>query len=326
MPELVWDKVGDRTFESGLDRGVLYLPGCVAVPWNGLTEVVENFDKETSPVYFDGMKISDLVVLGDFSATMKAVTYPDEFIEVEGLGRMREGLFLGDQPPKTFGLCYRTQVGNDFEGPVAGYKIHIIYNVTAIPSQKTMATISGDPNLTEFEWTLTAIPEEVPGFRPSAHVVVDTRTLDPYLIAQIEQMLYGNTYADACLLPMSDLVDLIDGWFRVKIIDNLDGTWTAITIYDGIIVYLDPVDTIFQILGVNAVYLNDYTYIVKDTIDASEIPQILIIDNGDGTWTASTDHDNLIVPIDATTVEIRNANTVPAGTDRYRISNTAETS
>ncbi len=109
---MVWDRVGDRVYETGLDKGVLYLPDGSAVPWNGLTAIIEQFNKESSSVYYDGMKISDLVVLGEFAASMKAVTYPDEFVELEGLGSPRGGLFFGDQRPQTFGLCYRTQIGN----------------------------------------------------------------------------------------------------------------------------------------------------------------------------------------------------------------------
>ena len=136
MPILEWDKVGERYYETGIDRGVLYMPDGSAVPWNGLTSVIEHFDKSTSPVYYDGMKISDLVSLGDFSATMKAVTYPEEFVEIEGSAKLRNGLFVGDQPPQTFCLCYRTKIGNDVDGVDSGYKIHLIYNLTAIPSDK----------------------------------------------------------------------------------------------------------------------------------------------------------------------------------------------
>ncbi len=102
MPGLVWDQVGDRVYETGLDKGVLYLPDGSAVPWNGLTSIIEKFDKESSPIYYDGMKIADLVVLGDFSASMKAVTYPDEFVELEGLVSPKRGTVFGDQRPQTF--------------------------------------------------------------------------------------------------------------------------------------------------------------------------------------------------------------------------------
>lgn len=320
MTALKWGKVGDRNFETGLDRGVLYLPDGSAVPWNGLTSIIESFDKETQPVYFDGMKINNLVALGDFSASMKAVTYPDEFIEFEGLGKVNNGVYYADQPPQYFGLCYRTQVGNDLDGSAVGYKIHILYNVTAIPTDKTYATISADPSLVEFEWEISAVPEEVPGFRPTAHIVLDTRNVDPWLITEIEELLYGGSVANASLLPMSELVDRLNDFFRVKIIDNGDGTWTAITDREGFI-FVDDFG-LFTLIGVNAVYISTVEYILSDTRDVADVPQIQINDNGDGTWSARTDQDNIIVTVDVGEVEIRNANIVIINSTTYQISDT----
>jgi len=323
MPGIVWDRVGDRVYETGLDKGVLYLPDGSAVPWNGLTSIIEQFNKDSSPVYYDGMKINDLVVLGDFAASMKAVTYPDEFVELEGLGSSRRGLFYGDQRPQTFGLCYRTQIGNDLEGDVACYKIHIIYNVTAIPRDKTYASVTSDPSLVEFEWDITAIPEEVPSFRPTAHIILDSRDFDPWLLEELEAMLYGNDAAMASLIPMSALVTYINEWCRVKIIDNGDGTWTAIAERDGFI-SIDVSEDLFTIIQVNAVYLDDVTFLVSDTCDVADLPQIKIIDNGDGTWVASTDHDNLIFITNGYEFEIRNANADYLNSGLYRITDTTD--
>lgn len=322
MPAIVWDKVGDRTYETGLDRGVLYLPDGSAVPWNGLTSIIESFDKESSPVYYDGMKINDLVTLGDFAATMRAVTYPDEFIELEGMDQMRNGVFAADQKPKPFGLCYRTQIGNDLEGDVSGYKIHILYNVTAIPSDKTYATISKEPSLVEFEWSITAVPENVPGMRPTAHYVINSLDVDPWLLEDLERILYGDTFSSAALIPMIDLVNYINEWYRVKIIDNGDGTWTAVTVRNGFIEMLSADE--FRIINVNAVYLDDFTFVISDTVDISDVPQIRIDDNGDGTWTATTDHDNLFFTPEPGMFEIRNANVVMLGPDAYELSDTID--
>lgn len=322
MPTISWDRVGDRVYESGLDRGVLYLPDGSAVPWNGLTAVIEKFDKDTSPVYYDGMKISDMVTLGSFEASLKAVTYPDEFVELEGLGRARQGLFYTDQKPQSFGLCYRTRIGNDLEGDEAGYKLHILYNVTAIPNDKTYASVSEDPSLVEFEWTITAVPEEVEGFRPTAHLVIDSRDVDPWLLEDLESMIYGSDLADAVLLPMPELASYIKEWYRVKIIDNGDGTWTALTQRDGFIHI--RYDDYFEIVGVNAVYIDDVTFEISDTLDISEVPQIKISNNGDGTWTAQTDHDNLIVMVGDGQFEIRNANVEYISATTYRITDTEQ--
>lgn len=195
MAILEWDELEDRVYETGLDRGVLYLPDGSAVPWNGLTSVIEAFDKEVSAVYYDGMKINDLVSLGSFAATMRAITYPEEFVELEGFGEITNGVFAADQMPQLFGLCYRTQIGNAVEGDSAGYKIHLLYNVLAIPNQKEYQTISNETEPTEFEWSLTAIPEEVPGMRPTAHYVIDSREIDPWLLEELEEFIYGSNAA-----------------------------------------------------------------------------------------------------------------------------------
>lgn len=322
MPELVWDQVGDRVYETGLDRGVLYLPDGSAVPWNGLTSIIEQFEKESEPVYFDGMKISDLIVLGAFSASMKAVTYPEEFVELEGLVPVKQGLFYTDQPPQAFGLCYRTQVGDDLEGDVVGHKIHILYNVTAIPNEKTYATTSAEPSLVEFEWTITAVPEEVVGFRPTAHIIVDSRDVDPFLLEELESILYGSQFVDAALIPMSELVQRINDFLRWEVIDNGDGTWSATTDYDDLIEL--GLGNYFEISGINAWYWDQENYTFMSTTGADDVSQIKIHDSGDGIWTATSDYEALIVYIDETTVDILNANTVVVDADTYQISDTPE--
>lgn len=324
MPILVWDKLGERTYESGLDKGVLFLPDGSGVPWNGLTSVIENFDKEVSPVYYDGKKVHNLVALGDFSATMKAITYPDEFTEIEGLSPLRNGMYLGDQKPQVFGLCYRTRIGDDINGDVAGYKIHILFNVTAIPSQKEYATISDDPSLVEFEWQLFAVPEEVSGFRPTSHFIIDSRDFDPLLLEDLEAMLYGSILETATLLPMSELVAYIREWYRVKIVDNGDGSWTATSVRDSFIQVLND-DGLFQIIEVNAVYLNEDEFQLSDTLDISDVPHIKIVNNGDGTWTATTSQDDLIVMTTPDTFELLNANATYLDADTFVLQDTTGT-
>lgn len=264
MPRLVWDKVGDRVYQTGLDQGVLYLPNGSAVPWNGLTSIVEKFNRETTPIYYDGVKIGTTNSLGEFEASMNAVTYPDEFIELEGMRKVRLGVYYGDQSPKAFGMCYRTLIGNDLEGDSVGYKLHLIYNVSATPNDKKYSTMSADPSLSEFEWTITAVPEEVPGFHPTAHIILDSRDVDPWLLEDIEDRLYGSSSEVASLIPMSELVTLISEWARIKIIDNGDGTWTAISVRDEFIEV--DVDGVFTITEANAVYLTEYKYTISDTI------------------------------------------------------------
>jgi hypothetical protein len=318
MPGLVWDQVGDRTYESGLDRGVLYLPDGSAVPWNGLTSIVENFDREANPVYYDGMKISELITLGSFSATLSAVTYPDEFTELEGTASLKGGFILQDQPPQSFALCYRTKVGNDFAGPDAHYKIHILYNLFAIPSDKTYASVGDDPSLVEFEWEITQ-SEEVPGFRPMAHIIIDSSKIDPWLLEDLELQLYGGSIVEASLLPMPSLVEFIKEWYRVKIVDHGDGSWSAIEGRPGFITFIDVNEEIFQIIKVNATFLSEDEFEISDTTDDADVPNLIIYDNGDGTWTAATASDNIIVMLDEDTFEIRNATVLFQSDDIFRI-------
>jgi hypothetical protein len=320
MASILWDQVGSRLYENGLDRGVLYLPDGSAVPWNGLTAVIENFDNSTEAVYFDGMKVNDLVVLGDFSASLKAITYPDEFIELEGLGVVREGLFVADQRPQTFALCYRTHIGNDVNGDSLGYKIHILYNVTAIPSAQTYASFTTDPSLTEFEWVLTAVPQEVPGFRPTAHIILDSRKIDPWMLEEMELMLYGDSFNDASLLTFADLVTYMQGWFRVQIIDNGDGTWTAISQRDGFITFLGVEE--FMIEHVNAFYLDADTFQISDTTTSADVPQLVIEMIAEGVWTATTEQNGIIVEISPGIVELRDANISYISADEYIIEST----
>lgn len=321
MPVIVWDKTADRKYESGLDRGVLYLPNGAAVPWNGLVSIIESFDRETSPVYFDGMKISDLVTMGSFSASMTAVTYPDEFLELEGHAELRPGMLFGDQPPQSFGLCYRTKVGNPNSDEIH-YKLHILYNLVAIPSDKAYASVSDDPSLVEFEWEITAVPEEVPGFRPTAHIIIDSSKFDPWLLSDLEERLYGSDREEAALLPMPMLVQFIEEWARVRIIDHGDGTWSAVTDREGFIFFPESTNTLFQLVRVNARFIDDDTYEISDTVDITDVPQLELIDNGNGTWTAMTSNDNVIVMTSETEFEIRNVHAIFQSDEIYRITDT----
>lgn len=322
MPQLIWEKVEDRTFETGLDKGVLYLEDGSAVPWNGLTSVVKKSDKTSSPVYFDGMKINNLVSLGDFAATLKAITYPDEFVELEGMGSVRNGMFLDDQALKTFNLSYRVKVGNAIEGDSLGYKIHVVYNLVAIPSDKTNSTQSADPTLVEFEWELLAVPVEIPGFRPTAHLIIDSRDFDPWLLEDIEEKLYGGEFVDPLLPSMEDLVSYIDNWYRWKVIDNGDGTYTLISGRGDSLIFSGTNLEIFTALGIYVIDHGDGTFTVHDTYDIADVPEIKITDNGDGTWTATTSFDNLFGVDSEGFFQIFNANAVMIAPDEYRLSDT----
>lgn len=264
MAVLVWDVPGSRVFESGVDKGVLFLPDGKAVPWNGLVSVTEKFNRSSNPIYFDGMKINDLVVEGDFSGSLKAITYPNEFIELEGFVQTREGMYVGNQHPKSFSLCYRSQIGNDVIQD-AGYKLHILYNVIAIPADRAYNTFADSLALTEFEWDIEAIPERVTGFRPTAHVVIDSRLFDEALLVELEKMLYGTEFTAPVLMSLSSLITFLDTWYAIEFIDHGDGSFTAV-VQHGEDVTLG--DGTFEIRGVTGVFLTPDTYEVSSSIEA----------------------------------------------------------
>lgn len=264
MPKLVWDTVGTRVYETGVDRGVLYLDGNVVVPWSGLMSITENYNTKTTPVYFDGKEITNFSNTGVFTGTISAITYPDQLQEYEGLSNLNSAVSITGQRPKTFNLSYRTLIGNDLDGVGAGYKIHILYNVTAIPSERSYMSLTDNTEVIEFEWEITAVPEEVEGFMPTAHIIIDSRKLAPELLSSIELMLYGGETASPELLPFSDLISLVSSWYLVEIVDNNDGTWTATSLFEGYITEF-PDENRFRIDNVNAIYLDATTYQVSDT-------------------------------------------------------------
>lgn len=264
MTRLVWDQAGERFYENGVCQGVFYGSDSKGIPWNGLTSVKEANDDSVEPLYFDGLKYAELVTLGDFKGVMTAFTYPDEFLLYEGMDVRKNGFFLANQPKSRFGLSYRTEINSD-NGAQSGYKIHLIYNLIAIPSDKTYQTMSLDTDPIDFEWDISAIPEQIDRFRPTAHVVIDSRKLDPIMLSDIENLLYGTAETDAMLPDLNGLVTFVQKWGRFIVTDNGDGTWTATTPLEGIITMLD--ETTFEITADEAVFLDAESY----TLTSSEV-------------------------------------------------------
>ena len=263
MTALVWDQVGERFYESGISKGVLYQVNGYGVSWNGLTSLEESVTSEVQAVHYDGIKFNDIVTVGDFTAVLKAFTYPDEFLPYEGILQDQTGFFVADQPQIQFGLSYQTRIADDIVGFEAGYKIHILYNLTALPSQKSYLTLSYESEPMEFEWTITAIPEDIENFRPTAHVIFDSRKIDSMLLADIENILYGSEEHDAYLPPLKGLATFIRKWDRLIITDHGDGSWTADSKVEGQIIMLD--DTTFQITADSAIYLDPDTYTISSS-------------------------------------------------------------
>ena len=196
MSKIVWDKTGERYYETGVKNGVLYLQtnGIYnnGVAWNGLTAVTESpSGAEATALYADDMKYLNLYSAEEFGATIEAYTYPDEFGECDGSKELVEGVTIGQQTRKAFGLCYRTVIGNDTDGEAHGYKLHIIYGAMASPSEKAYATINDSPEAITFSWEVTTTPVNVTGAKPTASVVIDSTKADPTKLAALETILYG---------------------------------------------------------------------------------------------------------------------------------------
>ena len=197
MSKLVWDKTGERYYETGVKNGVLYpiqSDGTYSkgVAWNGLTAVTESpSGAENTPLYADDIKYLNLVSAEEFGATVEAYTYPDEFAECDGSASIADGVMIGQQARKIFGMSYKTTVGNDVDGNSHGYKLHLIYGATASPSEKAYATINDSPEAITFSWEIATTPVNVTGFKPTASLVIDSTKADPTKLASLEEILYG---------------------------------------------------------------------------------------------------------------------------------------
>jgi hypothetical protein len=211
MAPLTWDQVGDRFYETGVDRGVLYLPDAAGVynkgyAWNGLTTVTESpSGAESNPQYADNIKYLNLVSAEEFGATIEALTYPDEFAECDGTAAPSPGVAVGQQGRKIFGLSYRTKVGNDVDGADHGYKLHLVYGAQAAPSERAYATINDSPEAITFSWEVTTQPVPVTDLKPTSQITIDSTKVDAADLTALEELLYGKAAIEAAL-PMPDAV------------------------------------------------------------------------------------------------------------------------
>lgn len=214
-----WDKVGEHFYETGISRGVLYPIDATkegnnkygdGVAWNGLTSVSESPEgAEVSAIYADNIKYLNLMSAEDFKGTIEAYTYPDEFAECDGSAELIAGVKIGQQPRKIFGLCYRTEIGND-ETSEKGYKLHLVYNCLASPSERSYETINDSPEAITFSWEFSTTPVNVAGHKPTALVTIDTTKLDQAKLTKLENALYGNGTEKAKLLLPDEIVALLN--------------------------------------------------------------------------------------------------------------------
>jgi hypothetical protein len=257
-----WDSLIDHHIETGIDRGVLYPNGGMAVPWIGLTSVDEAGGDGAAEYYIDGRPFLFLPKPKEFKATLKAYTYPDAFSEMIGELEVTDGMYLDSQMVDSFGLSYRTKIVDQILGENAGYKIHLIYNATVVPSTKTYGTIGDSVNPVEFSWDIQAVPLRVVGYRPTAHIIVDTRHMDAIRLAEIEDIIYGTDELPAAIPDPQTIFDLLSFGNTIIITDNGDGTWQAEGSYHNIYMIGNQ---IFEIDNVNAVDHGDGTYTISST-------------------------------------------------------------
>lgn len=209
MSKLVWDKIGERYYETGVNQGVLYIRGeggtyPKGVAWNGLISVTESpSGAEPTPIYADNIKYLNLMSTEEFGATIEAYTYPDEFAQCDGSAEIATGVMIGQQNRKVFGLSYKTTLGNDVDGADYGYKLHLIYGALAAPSEKGYSTINDSPEAITFSWEVTTTPVSVTGFKPTASITIDSTKVDDTKLAALEAILYGGTETEA-RLPLPD--------------------------------------------------------------------------------------------------------------------------
>ena len=213
MTALIWDATGEHFYETGVDHGVLYpveegVYG-TGVAWNGLTGVTESpSGAEATAQYADNIKYLNLISAEEFSATIEAFTYPDEFDACLGLGELATGVKIGQQTRSSFGMVYRTKIGNDTDGQDHAYKLHLVYGLTASPSEQAYATVNDSPEAITFSWEASSVPVSVTGMSPTSVITIDSRTADPTKLADLEKKLFGDSTGEPTL-PMPDEVKTI---------------------------------------------------------------------------------------------------------------------
>lgn len=217
MAELQWDQVGQRRFETGVDHGVLYIPDgngayVDGVAWNGLTTVTEKpSGAEPNAKYADNIKYLNLYSAEEFMATLEAFTYPDEFAQFDGLAVPTPGVTVGQQRRRSFGLSYRSRVGNDVDGDDFGFKLHLVYGCTASPSEKAYGTVNDSPDALAFSWDMSTQPVAVPGLRPTSILTLDSTKVLAATLDDLMQILYGTAGVDPALPLPGTVIGMFEG-------------------------------------------------------------------------------------------------------------------
>lgn len=217
MTALAWDAIGERFYETGVDHGVLYIPDvtgvyATGVAWNGLVTVTESpSGAEPTALYADNIKYLNLYSAEEFSATLEAFTYPDEFAEFDGLAVPHAGVYVGQQSRRSFGLVYRTRIGNDLEAEEHGYRLHLLYGCQASPSEKAYSTINDSPEAITFSWEISTTPAPVTGMKPTSLITIDSRVVTPANLTALENELFGSVGGDPNLPTPDEVIAYFAG-------------------------------------------------------------------------------------------------------------------
>lgn len=291
---LNWDQVGERLYETGVDHGVLYLPDDNGVydeghAWNGLVTVTESpSGADATPLYADNMKYLNLVSTEMFGGTIEAYTYPDEFSACDGTASPTDGVAVGQQHRRQFGLAYRTQLGNDVEGSDHGYKLHLVYGALAAPSEKAFGTINDTPDAITFSWAITTTPVNVPGtnpatgksYKPTATLIIDSTKVDEDALVLLEDLLYGTAGGDARLPLPAEVLGLFTG--TTTMATTTAPTYNAAT---DIITIPGTAGVVYSIDG-TVVPAGPFGPITADTVvTAAPAPGYEFTDTSDTDWT-----------------------------------------
>lgn len=258
MTKIVWDEMGSRLYEVGIDRGAFYPLTGGGFAWNGLTSVTETIANANETIHFmDGTKFLNQLSIGEYSANIQAFTYPDEFSEYDGYGESATSY----QERKEFNLSYRSLVGNDVEGSDHAYKLHLVYNCLASPTAHDFNTVGASQDPTNFSWNITTRPIAVPNSRPTAHIVIDTTRAYSGILSAIEDILYGTTGVEPRFPTIEEVIDLFAENSPFIIIDHGDGLFTAIGADDydqAHVTLLEP--TVFELKSPSVVMIDEVTY------------------------------------------------------------------
>lgn len=268
---IIWDDPDKRYYQHGLDRGVLYIPTKNPVPWNGLISFDEGGEGSTEIMYRDGVIYLADADASDFAGKITAIMYPDAFSACIGIPEAADGLYVDNQKPQPFSMSYRTLIGSGTRGDMFGYQIHLVYNCMANVGRRQRRTIGKETDPTLFDFDVVCTPVKLPGYRPTAHYVIDTRGMSPSTIDQIEDILYGAGSTPGRMPTPTELYELMFFGEGLVVTVHTDGTFTVQGSSDN----LEEIDiNHFVMRNINGTDNGDGTYVISDGGDTDVIIEV----------------------------------------------------